>query len=107
MRVQELRRRVISAQPGFVTQESVNLVRKNEFRIVDTAGSKSLRQPHRLGKCDIVVIIALDDEYRRAPGVERRYRRCRDGRGDLSGRRVGLVERMIVALRQGPVIPVM
>src|ERR1700756_3846555 len=63
LRVEEIRGRLVGTHPGCVAQEGVNLVRQHELLVLDTVLAQRLRQAHRFRERNVVIVVALDEEY--------------------------------------------
>ncbi len=64
MLIKKVRTRVIGAQPILMTQEVVYLIRKDQFFKIDSVASQAADQIHRLGKFDVAIIVAVNQEHR-------------------------------------------
>ncbi len=71
--LQKLGRRLKGSHPGAVSQESVDLIGKNQLLEVNSLPSQGRRQIDRLAEGDIAVIVSVDQKNRRSPGADRSH----------------------------------
>src|SRR4030095_4205150 len=73
--VEEIRRRVISSQPGLVSKEVVHFIWEDQLLKLDVVFSELAHQIHRLTERHVAVVVAVNQQHRRFPFVDRRNRR--------------------------------
>jgi len=69
--VKEIAGRVIRLAPRLMEQKIVDLVRKDELLDVNTALAQPRDEVHRLSKVNVAIVIAVNEEHRRFPTVDR------------------------------------
>ena len=62
-------------EPVCVAEEAVSLVGEDELAIGDMPGGQLAGEEQRLREIDIAVVVAVDQQHRRAPAVDRAERR--------------------------------
>ena len=68
--LEEFRGGMESPEPVLVGQKAVHFVRKDELLDLDITLPKPLGQVHAFAEGNITVVVAVDEEHGRAPGIE-------------------------------------
>src|SRR5439155_1646657 len=66
---EERRRRLVCRDPMRVRQEIVDVVREDQQLDVDLLLPQGARELHRLAELHVAVVVAVDQQHRRAPGL--------------------------------------
>src|SRR5580692_11055910 len=75
MLVEELESRVIGRQPGSMQEKVMNLVGKNQLLELHILFSQRLNEIDGFRERNVAVVVALDQQYGRAPRTDGRKRR--------------------------------
>src|SRR5215469_13647500 len=59
----------VDLQPGSMAEEFVDFVGNDELFQIDVLAAKRGNQVDRHGEIDVAVIVAVDEQHRRAPGA--------------------------------------
>src|SRR5216683_3051722 len=76
---EELRRRVVGREPVRVGQKIMDLVRENELLEGYALAPQGLGELDRLAELHVAVVVAVDQQHRRAPILHIRDRRGFEG----------------------------
>src|ERR1017187_1966850 len=82
---EEIGRRMVTAQPGIMPQEAVDLVGQDELLEIDALLAQRIGERDGLAEVDVTIVIAVDQQHRRAPRSHARHGRRFEG----GARRVG------------------
>ena len=84
--MKEIDRRVIAAQPGGMPQETVDLVGQDELLEIHALLAERIRHRDRLAEIHIAIVVAVNQQHRRAPRTHARHRRRFERRAAASSR---------------------
>ena len=56
--------------PAVEDEEIVDFIGEDDEFEGDFTGAEELHQPDGLGEFDVAVVVALDEQYRRGPGID-------------------------------------
>src|ERR1035437_5527400 len=67
---EEIDRRMVTAQPGGMPQEAVDLVGQDELLEIHTLLAERIRERDGLAEVDVAIVVAVNHQHRGAPTVE-------------------------------------
>ena len=73
MAVEDIACRVIGRKPIPVQQKIVHVIRENELFNLDALCAEQRHEVHRLREVDVTVVVPMNEEHGRFPGVHRSH----------------------------------
>ncbi len=74
MPVEEIAGRVIGRKPISVQQKIVHVIRENELLDLHALFAEPRHEVHRLREVDVAVVVTMDEEHGRFPGIHGGHR---------------------------------
>src|SRR5260370_15836534 len=75
MAVEEIARRMVGRKPILVQQKIVYVIGENQLFDLDALLAEACDEIHRLGEVDVAVVVPVNEQDRRLPGVHGGYPR--------------------------------